>query len=129
MDGERTILIVDDDPGMLESFARLLRLSGYNVVTALDAETGWSEIARVHPDAILLDLRLPFMDGLAFLRRLRAQEKDRQLPVAIITGDYFFDETISHELHDLDARVYFKPLWLEELVLIAQRLLGGSSPS
>jgi response regulator RpfG family c-di-GMP phosphodiesterase len=55
----RTILIVDDDPSVTETFERMLRLEGYNVVTALSAEAGLSQAERASPHAIILDLRMP----------------------------------------------------------------------
>jgi PleD family two-component response regulator len=63
-----TILIVDDDEGVTQTFARMLRLEGYRVHTAVSAETGLREAERNRPDAIILDLRMPLMDGLLFLR-------------------------------------------------------------
>jgi len=119
----RTILIVDDDPSVTETFERMLRLEGYQVATALSAEAGLREAERAHPDAIILDLRMPLVDGLQFLRRLRANAGLSDLPVAIVTGDYFLDDSISRELHDLGAEVRFKPLWLEDLLALARNLL------
>ena len=118
-----TVLIVDDDASVSRTFARMLRLEGYNVSTAQDGESGLLEVAATHPDAVLLDLRMPCMDGLGFLRRLREQEPDRHTPVAIITGDYIIDGNLLHEIRVLDAVLCFKPLWLEDLVKITERLL------
>ena len=101
----------------------MLELEGYAVLTALDAETALHHLASARPDAILLDLRMPSVDGLTFMRRLRAQERDRHIPVAIITGDYSIDETLSRELQELDAIVFFKPLWIGDLVAVIERLL------
>ena len=123
---QRTILIVDDDPNVTLTFARMLRLAGYKVLTALDVETGLIELATTHPDAVLLDLRMPIVDGLAFLRALRALEDDHRTPVAIVTGDYFIDEAVFCELRQLQAAVYFKPLWFEDLMRITQCMLRGS---
>src|SRR5258705_13996915 len=95
---ERTtskILIVDDDEGVTQTFARMLRLEGYQVRTAVNAETGLQEAEDCHPDAIILDLRMPLVDGLGFLRRLRAHDEQREVPVAIVTGDYFLDDAVS----------------------------------
>src|SRR5262245_65245770 len=86
------ILIVDDDEGVTQTFARMLRLEGYEVRTAMNAESGLREAEQSHPDAIILDLRMPLVDGLGFLRRLRAHDAQRDTPVAIVTGDYFLDE-------------------------------------
>jgi two-component system, OmpR family, response regulator PrrA len=124
--GERevaTILVVDDDEGVTQTFARMLRLEGYDVRTAMNAETGLREADRSHPDAIILDLRMPLVDGLGFLRRLRARDEQRDTPVAIVTGDYFLDDQVSAELRELGAELKFKPLWLEDLVGLARHLL------
>jgi two-component system response regulator PrrA len=118
-----TILIVDDDEGVTTTFARMLSLEGYEVRTAETAEGGLREAETNRPDAIILDLRMPLIDGLGFLRRLRTQETHRQTPVAIVTGDYFLDEDISDEVQALGAELRFKPLWLEDLVKLARNLL------
>jgi len=117
------ILIVDDDEGVTQTFARMLRLEGYQVRTAINAETGLREAEDCHPDAIILDLRMPLVDGLGFLRRLRAHDEQRLVPVAIVTGDYFLDDAVSTELRELGAELRFKPLWLEDLVGLARNLL------
>src|SRR5258708_2123023 len=117
------ILIVDDDEGVTQTFARMLRLEGFQVRTALNAETGLREADDSHPDAIILDLRMPLTDGLGFLRRLRAREEYRHTPVAIVTGDYFLDDAVSTELRELGAELRFKPMWLEDLVGLARNLL------
>ena len=119
----RTILIVDDDPSVTETFERMLRLEGYHVVTALSAEAGLNQAERSHPHAIILDLRMPLVDGLQFLRQLRAKEDLAKMPVAIVTGDYFLDDSVSNELRELGAELRFKPLWLEDLVGLARTLL------
>jgi DNA-binding response OmpR family regulator len=123
-----TVLIVDDDPATVDIFAQVLRLEGYEVRTALSAEGGMRAVHSVHasrPDAILVDFRLPVANGVEFLRRLRACEGDT--PVAVVTGDYSLDDTIGTELHQLGARVAFKPLWVAELVDLTSRLLAGRS--
>jgi DNA-binding response OmpR family regulator len=117
------ILIVDDDEGVTQTFARMLRLEGYQVRTAVSAETGLQEAEDCRPDAIILDLRMPLVDGLGFLRRLRAHVDQRLVPVAIVTGDYFLDDSVSLELRELGAELRFKPLWLEDLVGLARNLL------
>jgi DNA-binding response OmpR family regulator len=117
------ILIVDDDEGVTQTFARMLRLEGYQVRTAINAENGLREAEDCHPDAIILDLRMPLVDGLGFLRQLRAHDEQRLVPVAIVTGDYFLDDAVSTELRELGAELRFKPLWLEDLVGLARNLL------
>ena len=117
------ILIVDDDEAANQTFARMLQFEGYDVRTALNAQNGLDEATRNRPDAIILDLRMPLVDGLGFLRQLRAHDGQRSTPVAIVTGDYFLDDAVSAELRELGAELRFKPLWLEDLVGLARYLL------
>jgi DNA-binding response OmpR family regulator len=117
------VLIVDDDEAVTQTFARMLRLEGYTVRTAMTAEHGLREAAEGHPDAIILDLRMPLVDGLGFLRRLRKHDGSRATPVVVVTGDYFLDDEIADELRFLGAELRFKPLWLEDLVGLARNLL------
>jgi DNA-binding response OmpR family regulator len=76
------------DEGITNAFARTLRLEGFQVRTARSAEKGLQEAATTRPDAIILDLRIPMINGLGFLYRLRMREQCRTTPVAIVTGDY-----------------------------------------
>ena len=117
------ILIVDDDEAVTETFARMLRLEGYQVRTAGSAQQGLVEAEQSRPDAIILDLRMPLVDGLGFLRRLRAFDEHSTTPVAIVTGDYFLDDSLSNELRQLGAELRYKPMWLEDLVGLARNLL------
>jgi DNA-binding response OmpR family regulator len=105
----------------------MLRLEGYQVRTAINAESGLLVAEESRPDAIILDLRMPLVDGLGFLRRLRAKDEQRLTPVAIVTGDYFLEDDISNELRQLGAELRFKPMWLEDLVGLARNLLDRDS--
>jgi DNA-binding response OmpR family regulator len=116
---------VDDDRAVADTFARMLKLEGYNVATAVNAETGLEIAERVVPSAIILDLRMPIVNGLQFLRRIRANPQLVEVPVAIVTGDYFLGESTAAELKSLGASVRFKPLWLEDLVALARTLVAA----
>lgn len=122
------VLIIDDDHAVTETFARMLRLEGHEVRTAHDAETGLRDAQEQPPDAIIVDLRMPLINGLGFLYRLRADERHANTPVAIVTGDYCLDDSISRELTELGAQLHFKPLWLEDLVELAYSLLSSNRP-
>ena len=117
------LLIVDDDDGVVQSFARVLRLQGYDVVTASNGDAALTRAIESKPDAIVLDLRMPLADGMTFLRRLRAAKSCRRTPVAIITGDYFLDIATAEEAKTLGAEIFFKPVWIEDLIAIARQLL------
>jgi DNA-binding response OmpR family regulator len=121
----RTILIVDDDRSVADTFARMLKLEGFGVATALSAEAGLELADKVHPQAIILDMRMPITNGLQFLRLVRSRPHLAQVPVAIVTGDYFLPENIQLELKSLGASIRFKPLWLEDLVALARTLVSA----
>ena len=125
-EGARSILIVDDDSAVAETFSRMLRLEGYEVATALDPEKGLELAGSLHPNAIILDMRMPIINGLQFLRKVRATPSLAEVPVAIVTGDYFMGEPVINELRALGAAVRFKPLWLEDLVALARGLVSGN---
>jgi two-component system OmpR family response regulator len=119
------VLIVDDDHSTTETFARMLRLEGHDVRTAPDAETGLAAARTYLPDAIIVDFRMPVMDGLGFVSRFRAQEHDHVTPIAMVTGDYFLDDRIMSELDKLGIVLRFKPLWLDDLSTLAGVLLAA----
>jgi DNA-binding response OmpR family regulator len=122
------ILIVDDDETVLRTFAKALTLEGYEVRTAVSPLVGLAEAEQNLPDAILLDLRMPFVNGFGFLYRLRALGAHRDTPVAIITGDSCIDDPALAELRDLNAEVLFKPLWLDEVLSVTRSLLARPRP-
>jgi DNA-binding response OmpR family regulator len=124
---ERSILIVEDDAGALETFEQILKMNGYGVRVARDAESGLIEVQRRTPAAVLLDLHLPMANGLEFLRQLRANASHTRIPTAVITGDYFVADEMARELGTLSARLYFKPLWEEDLLRLIHELLPGIS--
>ncbi len=127
----QTVLVVDDDEGVAMTFSRMLRLHGYQVQTATNSEAGLALVQARPPDAIILDLRMPIVGGVEFLRRLRRLKTDPSsvTMVTIVTGDYFIDEPIAAEIKQLGAEVCFKPLWLDDLVDVVDKMLASAPPS
>jgi two-component system, OmpR family, response regulator PrrA len=119
-----TILIVDDDRSVAETFARILKLEGFAVATAMSAEAGLEIADSVAPDAIILDMRMPITNGLQFLRLIRARPHLVEVPVAIVTGDYFLADPIQNELRSLGASIRFKPMYLEDLLTLARTMIS-----
>jgi CheY-like chemotaxis protein len=95
--GPAKVLVVDDDPGVVDSLSFLLQAEGYRLVTAADGEHGL-EVARAeHPDLILLDWRLPGMDGPSVSRALRtgSDRELRRVPVLMLTALDSADDTMT----------------------------------
>jgi DNA-binding response OmpR family regulator len=118
------ILIVEDDENTLDTYARMLRLEHYGVSTALNAATGFRVLDATPVDAMIVDLVMPDVSGLDFLRQVRAREDCLNTPVALVTGNYFVDDDLGVELKALRADVWYKPLWLEDLTKLAHGLLS-----
>ena len=120
--GTRTILLVDDDRAVVDTFSRMLKLEGYTVAAALDPTAGLVLADNLRPDAIILDMRMPLISGLQFLRQVRQRPHLVEVPVAIVTGDYFLPDALQQEVKALGAALKFKPMWLEDLVELAHSL-------
>lgn len=81
---KKKILVVDDEPDFLELMRTRLEANGYDVITALNGKSGLDKIKKDKPDAVLLDILMPDLDGLSVLKKIR--EQDKSLPVFIITA-------------------------------------------
>ncbi len=123
------ILIVDDDQVVGETFARMLSLDGYRVTTVQSAEAALTAASLEVPDALILDMRMPVVSGLDFLRQLRRDSRLRETPVAIVTGDYFLNEPVLAEMRALGATVRYKPLWMDDLSALTRSLLATGEPA
>ena len=80
------ILLVEDEPAIQELIAVNLKRAGHTVLRAADAEAGQRLIAEALPDLVLLDWMLPGMSGIEFARRLRADERTRDIPIIMLTA-------------------------------------------
>ncbi len=86
------ILIIDDQPDSIRLLKQLLAQHGaYRVFSAESGEAGISMVARRRPDLIILDLRMPGMDGFTVLNELRANPETARIPVMIVTGEMNLD--------------------------------------
>lgn len=118
------VLVIDDDEALRSVFARALTREGYSVQVAATAEQALGQVARQRPDAIFLDLKMPLINGVGFLYRLRENPANRDIPVALITGEHALNDATVDDLRALSARVWHKPLSLDDLRGVARTLLG-----
>ncbi|MFA6970367.1 MAG: response regulator [Gallionella sp.] len=86
MTGKNTILAVDDTPASLQLLVDMLTAQGYQVVPAGSGELALSAVALRQPDLILLDIGMPGMDGFEVLRRIKANEQSRDIPIIFISA-------------------------------------------
>jgi CheY-like chemotaxis protein len=85
------IVIIDDNKVITGVYTHKLRQAGFEVDVANDGRAGLALISRTKPDLVLLDLALPGLSGVEILRRLRAGEEFRDLPVIVFSGSYSGD--------------------------------------
>jgi CheY-like chemotaxis protein len=118
------ILIIDDDATVGITLGRMLELQGHVVTRVETAAEGLDRATVNPPDAVILDMRMPVMGGLDFVRRLRSEPRLERLPIGIVTGDYFLDEKVIAELGSLGATIRYKPVWMDDLAALTRTLLG-----
>jgi two-component system phosphate regulon response regulator PhoB len=80
------ILVVEDEPAIQTLIAANLVRAGHTVLTALDAESALKQINQVLPDLILLDWMLPGMSGIDLARRLRGEQRTKDIPIIMLTA-------------------------------------------
>jgi two-component system, OmpR family, phosphate regulon response regulator PhoB len=90
-----TVLVVEDEPQIQELLAVNLEHSGHKVLRAASAEEAEAAIRKALPDVVVLDWMLPGESGLAFARRLRADERTRDLPILMLTARAMEQDKIS----------------------------------
>lgn len=125
------ILVVDDEPDLVELVRHHLAREHYDVVTAGDGETGLAEARRRLPDLVVLDLMLPGIDGLEVCRRLRSDPRTTHIPIVMLTAKGEESDAVIGLSQGADDYVR-KPFGMKELVArIATRLRAadGRSPA
>jgi two-component system response regulator MprA len=119
------ILVVDDDPGVRKAVERALSFEGYSVDAVADGEGALRSVATAEPDAVVLDVGLPGMDGLQVCRRLRAEGSTT--PILVLTARH----QVTDRVAGLDAGAddyLVKPFALEELLARLRALLRRTAP-
>jgi CheY-like chemotaxis protein len=109
----RRVLVIEDDPDLQHLLEETLKPAGYDV-TATDSALGaMAKVRRLHPDAILLDLALPYRSGASLLTDLAADPCTAAVPVIVVSG---MTEILSAERRVLADRVITKPFDAKDLI-------------
>lgn len=120
------ILIVEDDRAVRQALERALTFEGYDVATANDGSEGLAMVLNHPPDAIVLDVMMPFIDGLELCRRIRA--RGDTTPILVLTAR----DTVTDRVAGLDAGAddyLVKPFALDELLARLRALLRRATGS
>jgi two-component system, OmpR family, response regulator MprA len=119
------ILVVDDEPAVREAVERALRLDGHDVLLAADGQEALGALDTRPPDAVVLDVLMPRVDGLELCRRMR--RRGDRTPVLMLTAR----DAVSDRVAGLDAGAddyLIKPFALEELLARVRALLRRAGP-
>ena len=119
------ILVVDDDHAVRESLRRSLQFNGYDVAMAGDGAEALASIARAAPDAVVMDVMMPRLDGIEATKALRTSGND--LPIIVLTAR----DSVGDRVEGLDAGAddyLTKPFALEELLARLRALLRRAAP-
>jgi two-component system, OmpR family, alkaline phosphatase synthesis response regulator PhoP len=113
------ILVVDDDDSIRELVSMIIEARGYEVETAQDGAEALARLVRPTPPAlVLLDLMMPGVDGVTFLREFRSRPQFEDVPVVVLTGDARAIRRIDGlEVQDCMS----KPIELDDLVRTVER--------
>ena len=129
MTGSR-VLVVDDDPDILEFFGLLLEDDGFEVASANRAATALDEVDRFHPDLVVVDVLLPGRSGLDLLVTLRRHPRWGEVPIVVVTGNdaVVRDECQaylgSHEGVRGPDGILAKPIAADDLLGVVRALLA-----
>jgi CheY-like chemotaxis protein len=124
---KKYVLIVDDDPDLVETVGMLLESKGYEVGKAYDGIEGEEAIKKRRPDVLVLDVMMPRKDGYKLCRELKADKSTRDIPVILLTavGEAVPTTTYTHaEGMATEAEDFIpKPVDVPTLVEAVERLL------
>lgn len=118
------VLVVEDYQDAREMYAAYLQFSGYRVAEATDGFEAIEKSIELLPDIILMDLALPKMDGWEATRRLKSDERTRDIPIVALTGHALAGFAEGARVAGCDAFVT-KPCLPDALVAEIQRMLAG----
>ena len=119
----KKILVVDDEPDLLKVVTFRLRKLGYDIIEATDGQKAMDLIREHRPHLILLDLRLPIMDGWEVCRRVKADDQLKYIPIILLTASAgALNSEMTKELKAEDFLV--KPFEPEKLLEIVKKFIG-----
>jgi PAS domain S-box-containing protein len=118
------VLVVEDDAHVRPVLVRVLERGGFQVADAADGLAALELVQRLPPDLVLLDIRMPGVDGYEVLRRLKQHPAYQHIPVVVLTASDLGDAARKH-VFDMGAALFLeKPIGSEELLVEIKRILS-----
>ncbi len=127
-DSQSLVMVVEDDTVIRELIASMINAAGLRVFKAENGKVALEHIEHKHPTLILLDLRMPVMDGFEFLSHLREHEKWRSIPVVVLTSSHLTAEEQA-SLQGEVVNIFQKQTYnRDDLLLHVHQLISSSKP-
>jgi len=111
-------LLIEDDRDVATLFRHVLNMAGYESESILDGKEAMDRLASIRPDIVLLDLQLPSMSGVEILKRMRADERMKTIPVVVVTAYAYYANSLPVK-PDL---FLLKPVDIHDLTSLIQKL-------
>lgn len=126
--GQDYLLVVEDDPDILELLDTTLTFRGYRVITARNGGEGREVVKKQHPAIVIADIMMPALDGFGLVHRLRLNPETRDIPVVFITATYVAPEDREFALNIGATRFIEKPVDLQDFLTTIAELLRQDAP-
>jgi len=121
-----TVLVVDDEFGVVEVLVAALEDEGYRVVSAANGRHGLEQVGEHHPDIVLVDYMMPLMSGVAMVQKMRADPSMQALPVIFMSA---VSESVLRESITAYSAFLRKPFRAATLVDLVKTTLGSDTAS
>jgi len=115
------VLVVDDDRNIVDLLCRNLKAKGFSVLAAYDGAEAMAALTKQHPDLILLDLKMPVMDGYQVIERVKTNPETKDIPIVVMTAHQIDRSRI--DILGLANQRVDKPFSAEELARRVEALL------
>src|SRR5690348_2779674 len=123
----RRVLVIDDDPALLTAITRGLDLiGGFDVLTATDGASGLEQFFTTRPDCVVVDIRMPGLNGYQFVRALRGDRETAETPIVLLSALVQDREQLAGLLTGADAYL-IKPVKIVDLVNAIDRAVQLSA--
>ncbi|HEX6540380.1 MAG TPA: response regulator [Ktedonobacterales bacterium] len=122
----KKILIADDDPSVAEMLTQTLTAEGYETFKATQSLRFYDAVREYHPDLILLDLMMPYLEGDDELRLLDMSPETRDIPVIVVTAKHEARQELPRYRQMGVVDIVLKPYKIEQLLDIIRRTIGNA---
>ena len=121
----KLVLVVDDEKDIVDIICELLHGDGFTTISANDGKQALEQLTKKHPSLIVLDIKMPILDGLEVIRRMRSDPKLKRTPVVVLTATQVIHEVKEQFQQFGVAKWIAKPFEPNDLLSAVHKALEG----